>query len=66
VNPNSLTYEIVNTDTANRWKLTTTFVTDPSRATLLINVKFTSLSGQPYQLYVVYQPQLNNPFVEAP
>jgi glucoamylase len=66
VNPESLTYQIVNTDTANRWRLTTTFVTDPSRATLLINVEFTSLNGQPYQLYAVYQPQLNNPMVEAP
>jgi glucoamylase len=58
---NSLTYQIVNTDTANRWCLTTTFVTDPSRTTLLIDVEFTSLNGQPYQLYAVYQPQLNNP-----
>jgi glucoamylase len=64
--PNSLTYQIVNTDTANRWRLTTTFVTDPSRTTLLIDVEFTSLNGQPYQLYAVYQPQLNNPTVEAP
>ena len=59
--PNSLTYQIVNTDTANRWRLTTTFVTDPSRPTLLIDVEFISLNGQPYQLYAVYQPQLNNP-----
>ena len=59
--PESLTYQIVNTDTSNRWRLTTTFVTDPSRATLLIDVEFTSLNGQPYQLYAVYHPQLNNP-----
>ncbi|MBV8377071.1 MAG: hypothetical protein JO279_08705, partial [Verrucomicrobia bacterium] len=64
--PNSLTYQIVNADTANRWRLTTTFVTDPSRTTLLIDVEFTSLDGQPYQLYAVYRPQLNNPTVEAP
>jgi glucoamylase len=64
--PSSLTYQIVNTDTANRWRLITTFITDPSRTTLLIDVEFTSLNGQPYQLYAVYQPQLNNPMVEAP
>ena len=64
--PESLTYQIVSTDTANRWRLTTTYVTDPSRATLLIDVEFTSLNGRPYQLYSVYQPQLNNPHVEAP
>ena len=49
--PRRLTYQIVNTDTANRWRLTTTFVTDPSRATLLIEVEFTSLNGKPYQLW---------------
>jgi glucoamylase len=64
--PRRLTYQIVNTDTANRWRLTTTFVTDPSRATLLIEVEFTSLNGKPYQLYAVYQPQLNNPVIAAP
>src|SRR5271166_1355009 len=64
--PKSLTYQVVNTDNDNRWRLTTTFVTDPSRATLLIDVEFTSLNGQPYYLYAVYQPQLNNPTIEAP
>jgi glucoamylase len=67
LDPNqSLTYQIVNTDAAHRWRLTATYVTDPSRPTLLIQVKFTSLDGQPYQLYAVYQPQLNNPTIEAP
>jgi glucoamylase len=64
--PNSLTYQIINTNTGMRWRLTTTFVTDPSRPTLLIDVEFTSLDGRPYQVYAVYQPQLNNPAVEAP
>jgi glucoamylase len=62
----SLTYQIINTDTAKRWRLTTTFVTDPSRPTLLIDVEFTSLDGRPYQVYAVYRPQLNNPLVAAP
>jgi glucoamylase len=61
----NLTYEIVNSDTVNRWRLTTTFVTDPSRATLLIEVEFISLNSRPYQLYAVYQPQLNNPIIGA-
>ena len=64
--PRSLTYQIVNRDPANRWSLTSTFVTDPSRPTLLIDVEFTSLDGKPYQLYAVYQPQLNNPLMGAP
>src|SRR3984957_8086562 len=55
--PESLTYQIVNTDASNRWQLTTTYVTDPSRPTLLINVEFTSLNGQAYQVYATYKPQ---------
>jgi GH15 family glucan-1,4-alpha-glucosidase len=66
VNPESLTYQIVNTDTDDRWRLTTTYVTDSSRTTPLIDVEFTSLNGQPYQLYAVYPPQLNNPPLNAP
>lgn len=64
--PRSLTYQIVNLDRGGRWRLTTTFVTDPARPTLLIDIEFTSLNGKPYQLYAVYQPQLNNPRVAAP
>jgi glucoamylase len=64
--PRSLTYQVVNLDREGRWRLTTTFVTDPARPTLLIDIEFTSLNGKPYQLYAVYQPQLNNPFVGAP
>jgi glucoamylase len=64
--PSSLTYQIVNLDRGGRWRLTTTFVTDPTRPTLLIDIEFTSLDGKSYQLYAVYQPQLNNPRVAAP
>jgi len=64
--PRSLTYQVVNLDREGRWRLTTTFVTDPDCPTLLIDIEFTSLNGKPYQLYAVYQPQLNNPFVGAP
>jgi glucoamylase len=64
--PTSLTYQVVNLDREGRWRLTTTFVTDPARPTVLIDIEFTSLNGKPYQLYAVYQPQLNNPFVAAP
>src|SRR5258708_23076106 len=64
--PDSLTYQIINTDTANRWRPTTTFVTHPSRPTLLIAAEFTSLHRQPYQVYAVYQPQLNNHAAHCP
>jgi glucoamylase len=65
-NPTSLTYQIVNRDKEDRWRLTTTFVTDPARPTLLIDVEFVSLDNKPYRLYAVFQPQLNNPKVAAP
>jgi glucoamylase len=64
--PASLTYQIINSDRQDRWRLTTTFITDPARPTLLIDIKFVSLDDKPYQLYAVYQPQLNNPKVAAP
>jgi GH15 family glucan-1,4-alpha-glucosidase len=35
-------------------------VVDPERNTLLIDVIFESLRGQPYELYVVYDPSLAN------
>jgi glucoamylase len=63
--PRSLTYQTVNLDRGGHWRLTTTFVTDPARPTLLIDIEFTSLDGKPYQLYAVYQPQLNNPRIAA-
>jgi glucoamylase len=65
-NVTSLTYQIINRDGQGRWRLTTTFVTDPARPTLLIEVEFIALDDKAYQLYAVYEPQLNNPKVAAP
>jgi glucoamylase len=65
-NPTGLIYQIINHDRENRWTLTTTFVTDPARPTVLIDVEFISANDKPYQVYAVYQPQLNNPKVAAP
>jgi glucoamylase len=56
----SLTYQLTDTEKQGRWRLTTTYVTDPARSTLLINVQFVSLSGQPYRLYALYDPSLTN------
>ncbi len=60
VDPTSLIYRQVNTDTAQRWRLTKTYVTDPRRSTVLLTVRFQSLTGLPYHLYVVANPSLNN------
>ena len=59
-NPDGLTYEQTITDDTNRWKLRKTYVTDPARASVLVDVDFTSLTGKPYQLYAVLDPDLAN------
>lgn len=60
VDPNSLIYQQVDTEQSGRWRLTMTYVTDPSRSSLLLNVRFESLTHSPYQLYIYYDPSLTN------
>ena len=59
VDRRSLTYRQVNTSKSGRWRLTKTYVTDPARAAVLIDVKFESLTRRPLQLYVLYDPALS-------
>ncbi len=54
----SLTYR--QTSTTSRWRLTKTYVTDPARSAVLVNVRFESLTGKPYRLYVLGDPALSN------
>lgn len=56
--PRSLTYQQVNTASDGRWRITKTYVTDPDRATLLVQTRFQVLSGGQLQLYVLYNPSL--------
>jgi glucan 1,4-alpha-glucosidase len=56
--PTSLTYRQVSTDEAGRWRLTKTYLTDPRRSTLLVDVDFRTLSGGPFSLYALYDPSL--------
>jgi glucoamylase len=56
--PRSLTYRQVST--AERWRITKTYVTDPDRSAVLVDVKFESLTGEPYKLYVLADPALSN------
>jgi glucoamylase len=56
----ALEYRQVNTDKDGKYRITKTYVTDPDRSTVLVDVNFESLSGKPYQLYVLYDPSLNN------
>ena len=54
----SLTYRQVNT--TSRYKIVKTYVTDPARNALLVDVKFTSRTGKQLALYALADPALSN------
>jgi glucoamylase len=60
VDPRSLTYRQVDTARSGRWRITKTYVTDPSRSAVLVDVQFESLTGHAYRLYVLADPALSN------
>jgi glucoamylase len=52
--PGSLEFRQVTEGTG--WRLTKTWITDPVRATVLVQVRFESLTGRPLRLYVLADP----------
>ena len=58
--PTSLVWQQVNTATNGDFKITKTYIADPSRSVVLIQTTFDNLSSAPLQLYADYLPQLNN------
>jgi glucoamylase len=56
--PASLTFRQTFTERHGRWRLTATYVTDPARATVLVDVAFAAPSR--YTVYVVHDPALAN------
>lgn len=54
----SLTYRQTSTDQQGRWRLTKTYVTDPARPTVLVDVRFERLKPGSLQLYALYDPSL--------
>lgn len=60
VDRRGLTYRQVNTERSGRWRVTKTYVTDPERSSVLVDVDFVSLTRKPYQVYVLYDPSLTN------
>jgi glucoamylase len=54
----SLSYRQVNT--TKRYRITKTYVTDPARDALEIDVRFESLTGQKLDLYTLFDPALSN------
>jgi len=55
----SLTYRQINVQ-PGRFRITKTYVSDPARNTLVVRVRFESLTGKPLQLYALYDPGLGN------
>jgi glucoamylase len=58
VDPRSLTLRQINTSKNGDYSITKTYITDPARPTVLIDVEFNARHGE--QLYVYYDPSLNN------
>ncbi len=55
----SLTYRLVNTAKSGAWRITKTFVTDPTRSSVLEDVRFESLTGKEYQVYLLHDVALS-------
>jgi glucoamylase len=53
-------YRQVNVAKSGAYRLTKTYVTDTSHSTVLMRVRFTSLTGDPLHLIVNYDPALTN------
>ena len=60
VDKRSLTYRQINTAKSGRYRIIKTYVSDPSRNTLLVDVRFQSLTGRPYKVYAYLDPALSN------
>src|ERR1700722_7676180 len=60
VNATSLVWQQVNTATNGDFKITKTYIADPSRSVVLVQTTFDNTSSKPLQLYADYLPQLNN------
>jgi glucan 1,4-alpha-glucosidase len=58
VDSQSLIFKQVNTAKSGAYTITKTYVTDPARPTILIDVQFKSRTG--WRLHVYYNPSLNN------
>jgi len=57
-NPAALTFRQINTAKSGAYTITKTYITDPRRSTVLIDIDFRS-KGEA-QLYVQYDPSINN------
>ena len=55
----SLLYRQTDRAKSGKYVITKTYVTDPQRSTVLVRVHFQSLTGLPYQVFVLHDPALS-------
>jgi glucoamylase len=51
-------YRQVNTAKSGKYRITKTYVTDPRRSAVLVDIRFEALSGGPYTVYVLHDAGL--------
>ncbi|TDP92896.1 glycoside hydrolase family 15 protein [Labedaea rhizosphaerae] len=59
LDPRSLTYRQTDRAKSGKYVITKTYTTDPARSTVLVDIDFRSLTGQPYHVYVLHDPALS-------
>ena len=60
LDPKSLTFTQTAIDPGGRWRLIATYVTDPSRATVLADVRFAAKDQRRYTVHALFEPTLND------
>ncbi|HEY0100916.1 MAG TPA: glucan 1,4-alpha-glucosidase [Pyrinomonadaceae bacterium] len=60
IDPRALSFRQINTAKSGVWTITKTYMADPERHTVLIDVEFKSRTPGAHALYVYYDPSLNN------
>jgi glucoamylase len=60
VDARGLTYQQVDTARSGRYRITKTYVTDPARSSVLVDVRFRPLDRGSYRVFVRYDPSLGN------
>ena len=58
LDPQSLSYQQVDRAKSGKYLIIKTYTTDPARSTVLVDIEFRSLTGHPYQVYVLHDPAL--------
>jgi glucoamylase len=60
LDPGALTFQQFNRAKSGAYTISKTYIVDPQRHTVQIGVNFETRNNAPYQLYVYYDPSLNN------